>query len=227
MLYTPMDYTWDIFNRLPLFEDAQQALSKDLIQTSEVSMLRDLFRRHNLHTRLGLIMLHRHFSVYSGEKVVEYNGVATPWDVGDATEVFGGRLVPRCWAFFDGKLCPTEFKFEPPRRGAAPNVTEFPSEFVDEFFNFISKRGLDGLLGLTVFDSVGGFSGPREAERTVGRVSITLPVDMWTREFEEGVEGTEPTETAWTFGCHESMDDSGLMNARICWVCHECCPPSR
>jgi hypothetical protein len=164
-------------------------------------------------------MLHRHFSLSHDEKLVEYRGVATPWTVGDSSEIFGGKIIPRCWAFFDGELHPTEFRFEAPgKRSSTEKYTEFPTGFVDEFSEFIFSRGLNRLLGLTDFDAVGGFPKTREVERTIGRVSVTFPV---TEEQDEE-QRKNSTETAWTFGCHERMDDSELMNARICWVCHKC-----
>jgi len=167
-------------------------------------------------------MLHRHFSLTLDERLIEYRGVATPWATGYKTEIFGGRIVPRTWAFFDGKLHPTEFQFRAPTGSPTPPTTgspevQFPEAFVHEFYDFIATRGLDGLLGLTHFDAVGGFSGLREVERTVGRVSVTFPATAG-----DGNEQDPPTETAWTFGCHERMDDSRLMNARICWVCQGC-----
>jgi len=168
-------------------------------------------------------MLHRHFALSPDERLIEYRGVATPWSVGDNTEIFGGHIVPRSWAFFEGKLYPTEFRFQAPTTSSPPPITAasleagFPEQFVREFYDFVANRGLDGLLGLTLFDVVGGFSGLREVERTVGRVSVTFPV------IAEGGNGQDPSaETAWTFGCHERMDDSKLMNARICWVCQGC-----
>ncbi|KAI5858008.1 hypothetical protein BZA05DRAFT_385560 [Tricharina praecox] len=168
-------------------------------------------------------MLHRHFSLSLDERLIEYRGVATPWSVGSKTNIFGGRIVPRSWAFFDGKLHPTEFQFLAPTAPSPTPTTEspeleFPKAFVREFYDFVAHRGLDGLLGLTLFDAVGGFPGLREVERTVGRVSVTMPMTVNDGDSDQGIS----TETAWTFGCHERMDDSELMNARVCWVCIKC-----
>ncbi|KAF8247776.1 hypothetical protein K440DRAFT_293830 [Wilcoxina mikolae CBS 423.85] len=211
--YLPSEYTPDLFNSLPLFEDAR-LLTKERVKKEDLSKLRELFQKYSVQSTFGLIMLHRHFLLDQDEKLIEYRGVSTPWKVGttSSSTIFGGCIVPRCWAFFsDGQLHPTEFRFAVP--GEKIQEPEFPAEFVGEFYEFVSIRGLAGLLGLTVFGTVVTVDGMREVERTIGRVSITFPIDG---------EEANGTETAWTFGCHERMDDSELMNARICWVCQGC-----
>jgi hypothetical protein len=167
-------------------------------------------------------MLHRHFDLQSDEKVVEFRGLSTPWKVADSTEIFGGKIIPRSWAFSgDGSLHPIEFRFEFPADQPTQGEPVFQTGFVRELYEFLSSRGLENLLGLTMFDSVTGFSGVREVERTIGRVSVVLPVSGSDDEHRDSAE------TAWSFGCHERMDDSKLMNARICWVCIDCCNKSK
>lgn len=117
------------------------------------------------------------------------------------------------------------------------------------------------MFGLFVLDNematnlkgmrTGGKSNTLGVERTIGRVSMMIPVDEDERverevmieeqkeraqnklrknklgklSMEEGYEEIE--EVSWMFGCPKSMDDSGIMAARICWVCSDCagsCP---
>lgn len=147
-----------------------------------------------------------------GEKLVEYGGVATPWQLPETNEIFGGKAVPRCWAFSEGELYPTEFGFNPSGEDTYPEVT-FWADFVKELYELLCQLELDDVFGLTVLND-GNLLVLRGIERTVGRVSITLPIT--------GDQATTAVESVWTFGCHESLDNSSLWPARICWVCQSC-----
>lgn len=151
------------------------------------------------------------------ERLVEFRGVATPWkDVPESYEVFGGKVFPRCWGFSNnGELLPTEFGFSSGSEEHVDPEPHFDPGFLREFHQILVSNGLEKLLGLTVFDS-DSLQGNRMVERTVGRVSLTLPLK------EPGWNDSAGMESAWTFGCHESMDDSNLIVGRICWVCDAC-----
>lgn len=146
------------------------------------------------------------------EKLVEYGGVTTPWQLFGMDEIFGGKVVPRCWAFFEGELYPTEFGFNPSGENTYPEVA-FRADFVKELHELLSQLKLGDVVGLTVLDD-GNLLALRRMERTVGRVSIALPVT--------DDQAATAVESVWTFGCHESLDDSSLWPARICWVCQGC-----
>ena len=167
-----------------------------------------------MQSTFALVMVHRHFDLDQDEKLIEYRGISTPWKVGaNTSSIFGYRIVPRSWAFFaDVQLHPTEFRYVVSNdEGQEP---KFPVGFIDEFYELLSAHGLERLLGLTAFgpDVLG--DGVTEVERTVGRVSLTIPP-------KDG-DVTETTETAWSFGCRESLNDSKFMSARVCWVCQGC-----
>ena len=159
-------------------------------------------------------MIHRHFDLEQDEKLIEYRGISTPWKVGaSASSIFGYRIVPRSWAFVAGaQLHPTEFRYVVPK--GEDQAPEFPAGFVREFYELLSARGLERLVGLTAFGPDISSTGVAEVERTVGRVSLTIPPN-------DG-ELAESTETAWSFGCHESLNDSKFMRARVCLVCQGC-----
>lgn len=146
------------------------------------------------------------------EKLVEYGGVTTPWQLSETNEIFGGKAVPRCWAFSRGELYPIEFGFNPSGEKTYPEV-KFRADFVRELHGLLSQLKLDDIFGLTLLD-VGNDSIYRGIERTVGRVSVTLPIT--------DDQATAAVESVWTFGCHESLDDSSFWPARICWVCQSC-----
>ncbi|KAF8448494.1 hypothetical protein BDZ91DRAFT_751950 [Kalaharituber pfeilii] len=204
------------------------------------------------------MMLHRHFSMEPNELLVEYGNVATPWPVlpptvnsFDALEeypptVFGGKLVPRCWKVHNGSLIPTEFGYNPQGadygsdqklgpKGRYSEV-EFDSGFVTAIVNTLVERNLQDIFGITVVDNV-ELDGIMGIERTIGRVSITLPVTIplnsnHPQDIEEDGSQTQDdildevlqtgVESVWTFGCHQKMENSRILPARICWVCESC-----
>ncbi|CCX12357.1 Similar to hypothetical protein FOXB_14048 [Fusarium oxysporum Fo5176]; acc. no. EGU75452 [Pyronema omphalodes CBS 100304] len=178
---------------------------------------RGIFRRYSMHSTLGVILLHRHFLLNQDEKLIEYPGVSTPWTVGiSSSSIVGGRITPRCWSISsDKQLQPTEFRFVIP--GDDLFEPDFPEDFIDDFYGFLLRRGLAALMGLTMFNATDAISGNREVERTIRRISVTIPVQ------EAQFEGVE---AAWTFGCQENLSDSQFLNARVWWVCQECKPAS-
>ncbi|KAI5806287.1 hypothetical protein EDC01DRAFT_639419 [Geopyxis carbonaria] len=214
-IYIPAEYSSALFNSLPYLAEAHVELENKSLKETK-SEIRSVFHRHNVQSLYGLTMLHKHFDISKEEKVVEFKGLATPWEIADSMEVFGGRIVPRSWGFFeDGQLHPTEFLFEPPGQDSLKRPP-FSKAFVKDLYELLSNYGAERILGLTAFDSVDKFLTVREVEMTVGRVSITLQVPAGDSA------SVDLPETAWTFGCAERMNDSNLINARICWVCEKC-----
>lgn len=171
-----------------------------------------MFHRHKVHKTFGVMILHRHFDMTQDERLVEYGGVTTPWPLSETNEIFGGKVVPRCWTFSKGGLYPIEFGFNPSGENTYPEV-KFQAGFVQELHELLCRLEIDDLFGLTILDD-GDLSTLRGIERTVGRVSITIPVS-------EG-QVASAVESVWTFGCHENMNNSSLWPARICWVCQDC-----
>ncbi|KAL7275589.1 hypothetical protein RUND412_001467 [Rhizina undulata] len=211
-IYTPQPYTHKVFDQLQYLELAQKTVTERQIDPSVLSSLRTIFHRHNVQKRFGLTLLHRHFDMTPNEKLVEFRDLATPWILPDSDEIFGGNIVPKCWAFYDGELYPTEFGFNPSGENAFTKST-FHAEFVDELYQFLSHWDLKGVFGLVSFNHK-EVTSRRGIERTVGRVSITLPAT--------DAETSTGVEAVWAFGCQESMNDSRMWPARICWVCEGC-----
>ena len=52
-----------------------------------MSDYRSVFQRHGVHQTLGLTVLHRHFDLETGEKLVEFNAVTAPWRMPDSPEL--------------------------------------------------------------------------------------------------------------------------------------------
>lgn len=209
--YKTQAYSPACFDNLRYLEDAQKELESRNLTREDLMPVRELFHKHHVQKQLGLTILHRHFNMASNERLVEYGKVTTPWIL-RSDEIFGGKIVPRVWALHKGELYPTEFGFNPFGETTYPDII-FSSEFFSEFKDLFSKLSLDDLFGLTVLDNGNPLDMPG-VERTIGRVSLNIP-------FQEG-ETNNTVEAVWTFGCHESLDNSTVWPARICWVCKEC-----
>ena len=124
------------------------------------------------------------------EMLVEYGKVATPWPVlpANATSLYGiseyppfvhgGQLVPRCWKLHKEGLIPTEFGFNPyvdAGPGTRYSEVEFQTNFVSELQLLLKQNNLLDIFGLVALDHTDLEGFPR-LEKTMGRVSITIPL---------------------------------------------------
>jgi hypothetical protein len=192
------------------------------------------------------------------EKAVEYGRITTAWPVSGLNPI-GGTLIPRSFRLHNGNVYPLEFGFQPRSATEANTYVkfQFTREFIRDFWSWLRREGVEDVFGLFVLDNeratnlkglrVGGKNSTIGVERTIGRVSMMVPVDEDERierekiieeqqstvqqnlkrnklgklDLDEGYEEVE--EVSWMFGCPTSMDDSGIMAARICWVCTPDC----
>src|SRR5690606_41203517 len=119
---------------------------------------------------------------------------STPWVVNSEDNVLGGRIVPKCWAFKNGDLYPTEYGFNPSSQPSYDDVN-FDEEFVRALGGVLEREGLTDIFGLTVLEdqAAGNLKGMHSmddslsVERTNGRVSIMLPVSAEEREDRKSV----------------------------------------
>ncbi|PUU77178.1 hypothetical protein B9Z19DRAFT_1128629 [Tuber borchii] len=213
--YIPHPYQPEVFAQLHNIDEAYRRLEEKTVSKEMLGEVRSLFIRYGVHRTLGIMVLHKHFDMTPEEKLVEFGNVSTPWLVPEANgdSVFGGKVVPRSWAFSSGHLYPIEFGFNPPTVENFPKMS-FDQDFVVGLYGLLVGLGIGDLVGLTMLrEDIHDM--PYGIEKTVGRVSITLPITPET-------EPTQAVESVWTFGCHERMDNSKLWPARICWVCQDC-----
>jgi len=153
------------------------------------------------------------------ERLVEYGQIATPWLI-RGMSVLGGRIIPKSWVFRSGSLYPVEFSFDPPS-GTSSNVGQFPevnpsNAFIVELNEILVREGLQEVVGLTRIEDIEATLGTGKmvnVERTVGRVSVMLPVS---------IRSPGSMEVSWSFGCSKAFSDSRLFAAKICWVCDDC-----
>jgi len=65
-----------------------------------------------MHDTFGVQLLHNHFELKEGEKLVDRNNQATGWKLDDGDKLMGGQVAPISWRFLRGQgLMPYEFEF--------------------------------------------------------------------------------------------------------------------
>ena len=135
------------------------------------------------------------------ERLVEYNGVAPPWQT--ETPVMAPirpRILPKTWAFVEGQICAYEFEFaDSPNQRSADNLG-FSDAFVNDFREVLQESNLQDIFGFTLLNGCSETHelvskrsrGPR-VEFTTGRSSVTI-------ENSDEYPTDELIETTWVFG---------------------------
>jgi len=205
-----------IFNGLTTLSESNKVLSERLASLgprADLAELRDIFERFGVTTRIGLALLHKHFTVEEGERVVEFGHVSTPWPVPDDGRVAGGYVVPRSWRFWDGSLEPYEFGFNHPGQEEYDDV-DLPDDFVRQLQDFLTEANLLDVLGIC---AIGPAENVGRIEKNRGRVNFTVPAaspqDLDVR--------STPTHSpsVWSFDCKVGLNDATIKLARACLVC--------
>lgn len=215
---TMIDRT-SIFNELPSLHESNTRLSMQLAsmgERSDLAELKTIFEEHGVQLRLGLALLHNHFKIDPGERVVEYGNVSTPWQVPANGNVFGGVTVPRSWRFLEGELQAYEYGFNI-NGDEMYDTEEVPEDFARQVGGFLTDNGLADILGICTMD---GDDGGR-VEKTVGRVSVTVPVRRGGDG--NGVEDLHGNiEAVWSFDCKRGLESAVMKLARVCLNCGKC-----
>lgn len=223
-----------IFNDLTTLSEANEILVKRLANLGERSDLaelkyerkpglvchnvtecccRDIFDRYDISRRVGLSLLHRHYAITEGERVVEFGNVSTPWPVPADGKVAGGSVVPRSWRFRNHKLEPYEFGFNHPGQEDYDD-TDLPHDFVREVEAFLSNTNLDDVLGIC---AIGTADLEGRIEKNSGRVNFTVPA---TSTGEMDITAIPEHRTSvWAFDCKSGLGDATIKLARACFVC--------
>jgi hypothetical protein len=183
---------------------------------------RSVFLRHGVHQTLGLAVLHRHFDLETGEKLVEYNAVTAPWRMPDSLKIIRGKVFPKSWVFGeDEELYPYEFGYDPyiggdtdGGRGGGFAAVNFSHAFVSEMRDLLKTYGLMRTYGVCLIEErVWDPSMPRLLEFTAGRTSVVVPLAVSEEETKSVVEST------WVFPCVASVEGE---EARLKICAKEC-----
>lgn len=133
-----------------------------------------IFIKHNVHKDFSLYLNRRHFDLEPGESLVECGAIATPWPLREVDDALKDKIAAKSWAFFDDKLLPFEFSFDPEVKRPQHNVV--PSLFIDELGGFLRTHNLAGQFGITKMDPSISLEESRSMiETNIGRVSVLVP----------------------------------------------------
>lgn len=78
MLVLISDYNTDTFNKLLSFKEAGLKFDSFDGGTFIADIMAPLFPKHRVENVLGLQLLHRHFTLQPGERLVDFNGTSVP-----------------------------------------------------------------------------------------------------------------------------------------------------
>lgn len=200
-LHVPFDT--EKFNAIASLHDVtssfQERGGKEMVDES----FRSLFKTYGLESKLGVGLLHRHFDLETGEKLVEFNNIAVPWKHHEADEYIGGKLVPNAWLVTQGdsgasRLMPYEYFFtannglDQQQGIQLDNAENISPQFLEVFAQRVLENGLEDTIALRAFPYKGYTGG---LEITQGRANINfLP-----EEVPEEILSMDTTETAFFF----------------------------
>jgi len=179
---------------------------------------RTLFLKYDVHQKVAICVVHRHFDLAENEKLVQFNSVIAPWCVDDSPDYLIPGIRAKNWAFLnDGALFPYEFRFTPhpdPTASTHENEMPFPLSFSNELYDTMVTYGLQDVYGLVAVepDDVDPTT-PTKLEFTAGRTSVLVPM---TPE----MESMARVEAAWVFPCATPFTGpfgpDGLIKTRFC-----------
>lgn len=179
------------------------------LETGSEQKPRNVFNKFKVERELGLTLIHRHFDLLPGERLVEYENVATPWVMSEVSPLLRGRIHAKRWAFVNDSLYPYEFNFS---SHPMDSEYEFNPEFLAAFSSVLREQNLETTLGLAhTPESTWRAGNASLVEFTAGRTSVLVPM---TPELENAF----LTEAQWVFPCiWDPVKDEGIRS-RFCMV---------
>jgi len=222
--------TFDLgtYNGLMTVEDADDLAKADDNGTS----LRDrflfeagrIFRAHNMYSRFGVVLLHKHFPCTADQRVIEWNGQYDGEDALIAQAIpfaDDGSAFATAWQASDEAFRPLSYSTDPVARELSKG--EVPTAFLNEYAALIRRYGVERLFGLGIIE--------RELFQKV-RVSET-PLEYTDDETLSNVtllrklEGLKhrTSETSWRF--HPSLESATDCATTCRTECWNVAPPEK
>lgn len=154
----------------------------------------ELFLKHEVYNELAICLLHRHFDLSPSEKLVELGAVSSPWEnIQNRSNLFGGSIVPRSWAFRQGSLFPFEFGYNEGLKAEVYKPLPEKPAFYAELNDLLVKHGLEHLLGLTLNTDEIPF-GTVKFEKTFDRSNV-----VFTIKHDNEIAAKEAIPAMWVF----------------------------
>jgi hypothetical protein len=150
------DYELDRYNALLSVEDANAAIRTDDVIGDFLASASELFVRHDVQSRFGVALLHKHNTCDDGESMIQYAGTVndeTALITRPVTKVIDyGAEVPWVWALSDGQFYPMEFTTDKVARSLFTNERDVPAGFLDEFIDLSTRSPIGHLIGLAIVE---------------------------------------------------------------------------
>ncbi|CBX98883.1 hypothetical protein LEMA_P081220.1 [Plenodomus lingam JN3] len=155
------------YNSLPSLRSAA-SLVDDTVRAHLTGPVRKLFLECNAHEQYGIVLLHKHFAIADGERLVEYRSSSTAWKVGheqtDIVAQYEGKIVPRSYRLYNGAAVPYEF-------GYYQEAPRLNNTFQTMALKVLKDLGLDQIFGLRCLDE---YDPSLSIEVTEGKTNIML-----------------------------------------------------
>ncbi|KAK5950226.1 hypothetical protein OHC33_008694 [Knufia fluminis] len=177
-------YSVEEFNKIPSLGVSDKEFHARRGEEFVLSTLRLILLEHKMHDTFGVQLLHNHFELKKGEKLVDLNNQATGWTLDDGDKLMGGEVVPTSWRIIKGQgLMPYEFEFKTLGGEKGIDLTDKKYQpFLKDFVSAIEAGDFDGCVGLaTRGETPGGL------EITQGRSNIFFPTGTFDAKGQEQI----------------------------------------
>jgi hypothetical protein len=163
------------FNSIPDIMDSV----KQFQETNASGLMQEVgqaFLKHQVHSILGVALVHRHFDLAQREKLVNIGNVALPCAAHEAASALAAN--PSSWCFTKDGVMPYEFTHQ----GAHVSMDDHMQDFLAEYRAILEKNQASHILGHCTLDGMPAENHPPSMEFTSGRANITLPFDVHASE---------------------------------------------
>jgi len=145
--YYPENYA-----TLPTLRQAVQALHRLGDEEDNITeSFRQLFLEHNVQTRYGLVLLHRHQDLRRGARLVSHLGTMQSWDVGEILHpnlpIHEGYVMAQSFRSIGGRIMPYEFAF-------ARHYTNNDLPFLIDAAHLLQSLQVEDIFGIRRLDSL-------------------------------------------------------------------------
>ena len=195
-----IDYASSRFNSVPDIHAAVPNFTKLQASTIISDVLGPLIAAAGMEHIIALTLVHSHFPVPNGGKLVNYGPVATPWSAANLQSC-GDNIHPLKWQFVEGGsgITPYEFTYSEQQPPVEAQLTPEVKEFLLILGGVLVEYGLANLIGVRLLGGMYNHLDHAElpdVEVTTGEASITLPGHL----FQYGLEPEDTfVETDWEF----------------------------
>jgi len=163
---------------------------------------------------IALTLVHSHFPVPNGGKLVNYGPAATSWSSANLQSC-GDKICPLKWQFVEGGagVTPYEFIYSEKQPSTGAQLAAEVKEFLRMLGGVLVEHGLVNVIGVHLLGGELDYAELPDVEVTTGEASITLPGHL----FQYGHEPEDIfVETDWEFQTTGEAQDGLKVVRRKC-----------